>query len=95
MILEIYDPMRKHDGPSFESVSCTDNLILICITVNDIFKLSCSLCYKIIQPEITLLCFSRENTEPFDLHTWNEISEIQWKFSVFRDLDFTKEIKEI
>lgn len=94
MILEIHDPMRKHDGLSFENVSCTDNLILICFTVNDIFKLPCSLCYKIIQPEITLLCFSRENTEPFDLHTWNEISEIQWKFPVFRDLDFIKEIKE-
>lgn len=69
MILEIHDPMRKHDGLSFENVSCTDNLILICITVNDIFKQSCSPCYEITQPEISLPCFGRENTEPFDLHT--------------------------
>lgn len=91
MILEIHDPIRKHDGLSFENVSCTDNLILICITVNDIFKLSC---FKITHTEITLFCFSRENTEPFDLHIWNEISEMQWQVPVFRDLDFIKEIKE-
>lgn len=77
MILEIHDPIRKLDGLSFENVSCSDNLILICVTVNDIFKTSCSLCYEIIQPEITLHSFSRENMQPFDLNTGNQISGSQ------------------
>lgn len=94
MILEIHDPMRKLDGPSSENVSCTDNLILICVTVIDIFKTSCSLRYETIAKWNHVTLFQQgERTAVWPTHVKSNIWDL--KFPPLRHLGLKKkEIKE-
>lgn len=89
MILEIHDPMRKLDGPSSENVSCTDNLILICVTVIDIFKTSCSLRYETIAKWNHVTLFQQgERTAVWPTHVKSNIWDL--KFPPLRHLGLKK-----